>query len=103
MALESFKPSKLFWKVSDSLLGLKLSKAIGTKHETIVPQGRKITKSLFEAILKAKIDQVEVDRTDLQGAFIAADVIHLSTHEELVEANHELTDVEKLMTTGITS
>src|ERR1700720_4666114 len=97
------KDKKLFWKVSDSLIGLKLSKAIGTKNETIVPQGRKITKSLYEAILKAKIEQVEVDRVDLQGAFIAADVIDMSTGEVLVEANHELTAVEKLMDNGITS
>src|SRR5262249_33419299 len=97
------KDKKLFWKVSDSLLGLKLSKAIGTKNETIVPQGRKITKSLYEAILKAKIEQVEVDRTDLQGAFIAADVIDMSTGEVLVEANHELTNVDKVMDNGITS
>jgi DNA-directed RNA polymerase subunit beta len=97
------KDKKLFWKVSDSLLGLKLSKAIGTRNETIVPQGRKITKSLYEAILKAKIEQVEVDRTDLQSAFIAADVIDMSTGEVLVEANHELTNVDKLMDNGITS
>ncbi|HLK21099.1 MAG TPA: DNA-directed RNA polymerase subunit beta [Bryobacteraceae bacterium] len=97
------KDKKLFWKVSDSLLGLKLSKAISTKNETIVPQGRKITKSLFEAIQKAKIEQVEVDRTDLQGAFIAADAIDMSTGEVLVEANHELTNVDKLMDNGITT
>jgi DNA-directed RNA polymerase subunit beta len=97
------KDKKLFWKVSDSLLGLKLSKAIGTRNETIVPQGRKITKSLYEAVLKAKIEQVEVDRTDLQGAFIAADVIDMSTGEVLVEANHELTNIEKVMDNGITS
>jgi DNA-directed RNA polymerase subunit beta len=97
------KDKKLFWKVSDSLLGLKLTKAIGTKNDTVVPQGRKITKSLYEAILKAKIEQVEVDRTDLQGAFIAADVIDMSTGEVLVEANHELTTIEKLMDNGITS
>ena len=97
------KDKKLFWKVSDSLLGLKLSKAIGTRNETIVPQGRKITKSLYEAILKAKIEQVEVDRTDLQGAFIAADVIDMSTGEVLVEANHELTNVDKLSDNGISS
>ncbi len=97
------KDKKLFWKVSDSLLGLKLSKAIGTRNETIVPQGRKITKSLYEAILKAKIEQVEVDRTDLQGAFIAADVIDMSTGEVLVEANHELTNVDKLSDNGINS
>jgi DNA-directed RNA polymerase subunit beta len=99
----AIKDKKLFWKVSDSLVGLKLSKAISTKNETIVPQGRKITKSLFEAILKAKIEQVEVDRTDLQGAYIAADVIDMSTGEVLVEANQELTNVDKVMDNGITS
>src|SRR6201998_2036498 len=46
----SIKDKKLFWKVSDSLLGLKLSKAITSKNETIVPQGRKITKNLYDAI-----------------------------------------------------
>ncbi|HYL38546.1 MAG TPA: DNA-directed RNA polymerase subunit beta [Bryobacteraceae bacterium] len=97
------KGEKLFWKVSDSLVGLKLSKAIGTKNETIVPQGRKITKSLYEAIQKARIEQVEIDRTDLQGAFIAADVIDMSTGEVLVEANQELTNIEKLSQNGITS
>jgi len=99
----AIKDKKLFWKVSDSLVGLKLSKAISTKNETIVPQGRKITKSLFEAILKAKIEQVEVDRTDLQGAYIAADVIDMSTGEVLVEANQELINVDKVMDNGITS
>jgi DNA-directed RNA polymerase subunit beta len=97
------KDKKLFWKVSESLIGLKLSKAIGTKNETIVPQGRKITKSLYEAILKAKIDQVEIDRTDLQSAFIAADVVDMSTGEVLAEANQELVNIDRLMDNGITS
>ena len=99
----TIKDKKLFWKVSESLLGLKLSKAIATKNETIVPQGRKITKSLYEAIVKAKIEQVEIDTADLQGAYIAADVIDMSTGEVLAEANQELTDVGKLMANGITS
>src|SRR5271155_5032131 len=99
----AIKDKKLFWKVSDSLVGLKLSKAIASKNETIVPQGRKITKSLFEAILKAKIEQVEVDRTDLQGAFVAADVIDMTTGEVLVEANQELTNVDKLIDNEIAS
>ncbi len=97
------KDKKLFWKVSDSLVGLKLSKAIATKNETIVPQGRKITKSLYEAILKAKIEQVEIDRADLQGAYMAADVIDMSTGEVLVEANQELTNIEKVTDNGITA
>src|SRR6202453_4677327 len=97
------KDKKLFWKVSDSLIGLKLSKAIATKNDTIVPQGRKITKTLYDAILKAKIEQVEVDRTDLQGAYIAADVIDMSTGEVMVEANQELINVDKVLDNGITA
>src|SRR6202042_324785 len=97
------KDKKLFWKVSESLIGLKLSKAIATKSDTIVPQGRKITKTLYDAILKAKIEQVEIDRTDLQGAYMAADVIDMSTGEVLVEANQELTNVDKVLDNGITS
>src|SRR6202050_3384179 len=97
------KDKKLFWKVSDSLIGLKLSKAIATKNDTIVPQGRKITKTLYDAILKAKIEQVEVDRTDQQGAYIAADVIDMSTGEVMVEANQELINVDKVLDNGITS
>src|SRR5204863_3355694 len=96
------KGEKLFWKVSDSLIGLKLSKAINTKGgDAIVPQGRKITKTLYEKILEKKIEQVEIDRTDLQGAYIAADVIDMPTGEILVEANHELTAIEKLQAAEI--
>src|SRR5436853_6228543 len=51
------KDKKLFWKVSDSLISLKLSKAINTKSgDTIVAQGRKITKSLYDPILESKIE-----------------------------------------------
>ncbi len=46
---------------------------------------------------------MEVDRTDLEGAYVAADVIDMSTGEVLVEANHELTNIDKLMDNGITS
>ena len=98
------KDKKLFWKVSESLHGLKLSKAITSKSgETVVPQGRKITKSLFEAILKAKIEQVEIDRVDLQSAYVAADVIDMATGEILVEANQELTNIDKLIDNDIPS
>ncbi len=71
----------------------------------MVPQGRKITKSVYEAIQKAKIEQVEFAINDLEGAYVASDVIDMSTGEILVEANHELTAaaVTKLMEAGIPS
>jgi DNA-directed RNA polymerase subunit beta len=101
----TIKDKKLFWKVSDSLLGLKLTKAIAAKNgETIVPQGRKITRSLYEKILQEKIAQVEIDgAADLQGAFVAADVVDMSTGEVLVEANQELTNVGRLIDAEIPS
>src|SRR5579884_2705774 len=96
------KDKKLLWTVDESLTGLKLSKAINAKNgDAIVPQGRKITKSLFEKILEAKIAEVEIDPTDLQGAWIAADVVDMSTGEVLVEANQELKDVGKLIDNDI--
>ena len=100
----NIKDKKLYWKVSDSLIGLKLSKAILSKTgDSIVPQGRKITKSVYETILKSKIEEVEIDRTDLASAYIAADVIDMSTGEILVEANQELTNVDKLLDNDIPS
>jgi DNA-directed RNA polymerase subunit beta len=88
----SLKNNRLFWGVNDSLVGMKLSHAInGKTGEQVVPQGRKITNSVFREIQKAKLDQVEVASNDLEGALLATDVIDMSTGEVLVEANHELT------------
>src|SRR5580700_6820228 len=86
------KDKKLFWKVSDGLIGHKLSHAINTKGgDSVVPQGRKITANVFKEIQKSKIEQVEVAANDLEGSYVAADVVDMETGEVLVEANHELT------------
>src|SRR5579883_1612162 len=100
----SLKDNKLFWGVNDSLVGMKLSHAIANaKGEQVVPQGRKITNSVFREIQKAKIEQVEVAANDLEGAYVAADVIDMSTGEVLIEANHELTTtaIAKIAEAGI--
>jgi DNA-directed RNA polymerase subunit beta len=92
------KDKKLFWRLvdkdgkpADGLIGHKLSFAVTAKGDQVVPQGRKITNSVFKDIQKAKIEQVEVAANDLDGAYVAADVIDMETGEVLVEANHELT------------
>src|SRR5438105_12725661 len=85
---------------------MKLSHAITTKGgETVVGQGKKITPSLMKEIQKTKITQVEVAPNDLEGAFIAADVVDMSTGEVMVDANTELTTtmVGKLLEAGIDS
>src|SRR5215472_6364451 len=100
----NIKESKLMWQVDENLTGLKLSHAITAKGgETVVPQGRKITASLMREIHKHEISSVEVAPNDLEGAFIAADVVDMSTGEVMIDANQELTPtvVGKLIEAGI--
>jgi DNA-directed RNA polymerase subunit beta len=85
------KDKKLFWKVAEGLKGHKLSHAVTKGGETIVPQGRKITESVYKDLLKSRVEQVEVAPNDLEGAYVAADVIDMETGEVLIEANHPLT------------
>jgi DNA-directed RNA polymerase subunit beta len=96
--------SKLYWNIDENLVGLKLSHAIVNKAgETVVPQGRKVTASLMKTIVAQKISQVEVAANDLEGAFIAADVVDMSTGEVMIDANQELTPtlIGKLIEAGI--
>src|SRR5713226_9452777 len=99
----AIKEKKLYWQVSDGLLGMKLSHAITKGGETVVGQGKKITSSLMKEIVKAKITQVEVAPNDLEGAYVAADVVDMSTGEVMVDANVELTTtmIAKLMEAGM--
>src|ERR1700681_2299932 len=100
----NIKDKKLLWNVDEGLTGLKLSYAITTKSgDTVVAQGKKITSSLFKEIQKAKIQQVEVAANDLEGAYVVADVVDMSTGEVMIDANSELTPVvlAKLIESGI--
>jgi DNA-directed RNA polymerase subunit beta len=100
----SIKDKKLFWNVDDGLTGLKLSYAINAKGgETVVGQGKKITSTLLKNIQAAKIQQVEVAPNDIEGAYVVADVVDMSTGEVLIDANSELTPVAmgKLIEAGI--
>ncbi len=107
----SMKGSKLYWnlynkegQLTNGLTGLKLSHAITNKTgETIVGQGKKITSTLLKSIQQSKIQQVEIAPNDLEGAYIAADVVDMTTGEVLIDANNELTPtaVQRLMEAGI--
>ncbi len=100
----NLKDSKIMWQVDENLVGLKLSHAVANKAgEPVVPQGRKITAGLMREIIKNKITQVEVSANDLEGAFIAADVVDMSTGEVMIDANQELTPtvIGKLIEAGI--
>src|SRR3954447_18097363 len=90
----ALRESKLFWGVNDALVGMKLSHAINNKAgDQVVPQGKKITSSLYKEIAKSKIAQVEIAANDIEGAYVVADVVDMSTGEVLIDANSELTPV----------
>ena len=103
------KGGKLFWQIppqsqGSMLQGMKLSYAINKKNgDTVVPQGKKLTGGVMREVYKEKIEQVEVAANDLEGAYVAADVIDMSTGEVMIEANQELTPViaGRLMEAGI--
>ncbi|MBV6433119.1 MAG: DNA-directed RNA polymerase subunit beta [Bryobacteraceae bacterium] len=99
----SITGGKLYWNLSSGLIGMKLSHAINKGEQTLVTQGKKITRSVYDMLTKSKVEKVEVAPNDLDGAFVAADVVDMSTGEILVEANHELTSsvVGRLMEAGI--
>src|SRR5204863_9282585 len=102
----SIRDKKLFWNVDEGLTGLKLSYAITAKgSETIVGQGKKITAGLYKEIQKAKIQQVEVAPNDLEGAYVLADVVDMSTGEVIIDANQELTTtaLSRMIDAGIES
>jgi DNA-directed RNA polymerase subunit beta len=96
---------RAFYRVSKlNIRDMKLSYAITAKTgETVVTQGKKITPSVLKEIQKAKIPQVEIAPNDLEGAFVVADVVDMSTGEVLTDANSELTTTAlgKLIESGI--
>src|SRR5437588_5613663 len=106
----SLKEKKLRWLLDSGierptrLLGLKLAHSVKDKsgHE-IAHSGRKISTAVLKEIQKAKITEIDVDTTDLEGAFTAADVVDTNTGEVLLEANSEVTSdkLSKFMDAGV--
>src|SRR3974390_2285834 len=94
----TLRDNKLYWTLDPNpdkptnLLGMKLAHKIATKNsEAGAHSGRKDTPGVMKEICKHKISEIEVDLTDLEGAFVAADVIDTATGEVVLEANSELT------------
>src|SRR5438094_6763658 len=84
---------KIFWNVSDNIVGLKVSKDITNPKtkEVLVHAGKKITSSVYNHIKQAKVERFEVNPEDLEGAFAVGDVVDTNAGEVIVETNNELT------------
>src|SRR5213594_233664 len=96
---------KIFWNVSDNIVGLKVSKDITNPKtkEVLVHAGKKITSSVYNHIKQAKVERFEVNPEDLEGAFAVGDVVDTNTGEVIVETNNELTQniVRSIIDAGV--
>ncbi len=104
------RDKKLFWTLDPAsekptnLLGMKLAHSIKSKSgDEVAHSGRKITPATLKEIQKAKIAEIEVDTSDLEGAWAAGDIVDTTTGEVLLEANSEITadKVSKIMESGV--
>jgi DNA-directed RNA polymerase subunit beta len=104
------KDGKLNWKVAPegtptNLQGTRPATPIVVKGEEIAPATRKISGHSLKGLRSHKIEQVEVETSEFDGAMTAADVVDLTTGELLYEANQELTadKLHKIQQSGVTS
>ena len=104
------RDKKLYWTLDPTsekptnLLGMKLARSVKNKSgDEIAHSGRKINAQVLKEIQKAKITEIEVDITDLEGALTAGDVVDTTTGEVMLEANSELTadKVSKILDSGV--
>src|SRR4030088_107816 len=104
------RDKKLFWTLDPTsekptnLLGMKLAHSIKNKSgEEIAHSGRKINAQILKDIQKAKVTEIEVDISDLEGAWTAGDIVDTTTGEVMLEANSELTadKVSKILDSGV--
>ncbi|WP_263365035.1 DNA-directed RNA polymerase subunit beta [Edaphobacter bradus] len=104
------KDGKLSWKVAPegtptNLQGTRPAAAVVVKGEELAPATRKISAHSLKGLRSHKIEQVDVETSEFDGAMIAADVVDLTTGELLYEANQELTadKLHKIQQSGVTS
>ncbi len=104
------KDGKLNWKVVPegqltNLQGTRPAHAITVKGEELAPATRKISAHSLKGLRSHKIEAVEVETSEFDGAMTASDVVDLTTGELLYEANQELTadKLHKIVQSGVTS
>ena len=104
------RDKKLHWTLDPAsekptnLLGMKLAHSIKSKSgDEVAHSGRKISAAILKEIQKSKIGEIEVDTTDLEGAWAASDIVDTTTGEVLLEANSEITPekLAKILESGV--
>jgi DNA-directed RNA polymerase subunit beta len=89
-----------------NLVGMKVDQDIkGKGPDPIVRGGKKVATSALEAQRKAGIHEVEVDSSQLEGAFAVSDIVNTESGEIILEANNEISPakLQEIVEAGITS
>ncbi len=99
--------NKLFWRVDDNLVGIRLSVDIpgpGKQKAPLLPAGRKVTRSTLTKLKKAELEEVEIGIEDLAGAFSLNEHVDADSGEILTESNGEINGsiVNSLLEAGLT-
>ncbi|HEU4796282.1 MAG TPA: hypothetical protein VFT02_11670, partial [Pyrinomonadaceae bacterium] len=77
---------------STNLVGMKVDFDIkGRGPDPIVRSGKKVTMSALEQLRKSNIGEVEIESSQLEGAFTVADIVNTESGEVILEANNEIT------------
>src|SRR5216110_1379645 len=75
-----------------NLVGMKVDFEIkGRGPDPIVRKGKEVTKTSLEGLRKANIGEVEIEASQFEAVYAAADVVNTETGEVIVEANNEIT------------
>lgn len=96
----------LYHQVSPNIIGTKTSTEILDRDgEVIVKSGKKISHSAYDAIVKARIKEIEVRVSELTGAFTVHDLVNTATGEVIADSNTELTPetIAKVVEAGMES
>ena len=89
-----------------NLVGMKVDFDIkGRGPEPIVRSGKKVTHTALEGLRKAKLEEVEIESAQLEGAYAVADIVNKESGEVILEANNEITPakVQEIAEGGIDS
>ena len=87
------REGRLFLRVSESLLGRRLSKGIfgprdaSGKREEIVHAGKKVTSAQLQEIQRLDVQEVDITEADLEGAYSVSDIVDPRTGEVVLEGN----------------
>src|SRR5882724_10087653 len=87
-----------------SLVGMKVDFDIkGRGSEPIVRSGKKVSSSGLEGLRKANIGEVEIESSQLEGAYALTDIVNTESGEIVLEANNEITPakLQEIVEAGI--